>query len=87
MDKTLLNEIYFSLLEIDSELKPEERAKEEYALIDIIEKLYDDGRISYTEYDNIFLQYCNAMKAIEINGLINGINLLLKIMKEIEIAL
>lgn len=46
MDKTLLNEIYFSLFEIDSGLKTEEREKKEYALIDIIEKLYDDGHIS-----------------------------------------
>ncbi|MDO4300726.1 MAG: hypothetical protein Q4D26_04970 [Clostridia bacterium] len=86
MEKSLLNTIYFSLLETDSILKSEENLKEEYALLDMIGKLYDDGRISYNEYYDISLQCGNALGYAEINGLINGINLLLKIMKELNIS-
>lgn len=86
MEKSLLDKIYFSLLETDSILKSEEKLKEEYALIDMLEKLYDNGQISYKEYDDITLQYGNALRTAEINGLINGINILLKIMKELNIS-
>lgn len=86
MEKSLLDKIYFSLLETDSILKAEEKLKEEYALVDMIEKLYDNGQISYKEYDDIALQYGNALRTAEINGLINGINILLKIMKELNIS-
>ena len=86
MEKSLLDKIYFSLLETDSILKSEEKLKEEYALVDMFEKLYDNGQISYKEYDDITLQYGNALRTAEINGLINGINILLKIMKELNIS-
>lgn len=86
MEKSLLDKIYFSLLETDSILKSEEKLKEEYALVDMLEKLYDNGQISYKEYDDITLQYGNALRTAEINGLINGINILLKIMKELNIS-
>lgn len=62
--------------------------EKEYALYDIIENLHDDKRISEEEYEEINTKLHETLEVFEMNGLISGINLIIKfrdILKEQEI--
>ena len=86
-NELLIKEIYYSLMENQTIKTTKERFNNEIDFFQKIEELYNNKLISKKDYDIIFNKCCDTITASEINGLINGINIIIKIIKEIEIEI